>query len=422
MNVPPISHPTWSHIVTGKTTYSFEFLATKFLLGYLSLQVNRDPTPLTIQRCAQELHDIFVRNADLNSVQRDLVTIFGKDSVRGYLYDVIEVKEKITRGEKLMLAGDENLLKQLPAGNWIGGTIPYFMAEEGGLSTRQKIHVTELPETVSGISIKAYDSKTLANVYIDAAKNGFSLIVMPGLSKTHFTFALRAPQYKDFGHSPMIGWIAGVHLDDLEKVSPKVFNGETQEVLEDGAMVMHVSLPSNQVAEVGYLNIFEQGNGDAITFPQDGFTVLDAYINGEKTNFAEYVTRQQLDTRLPLVADYFGAMVNISFQSVDVEKREVRLYAPVFAGVTYKHARPIENYFQQFTTKLPLRLETSPVFSCNCILNYLYSGLEGKRTGNITGPITFGEVVYQLLNQTMAYLTITDLNDSPGSAVNPSLR
>jgi len=42
-------------------------------------------------------------------------------------------------------------------------------------------------------------------------------------------------------------------------------------------------------------------------------------------------------------------------------------------------------------------------------LNYLYSGLEGKKTGNVTGPITFGEVAYQLLNQTMVYMTIENI-------------
>jgi hypothetical protein len=35
--------------------------------------------------------------------------------------------------------------------------------------------------------------------------------------------------------------------------------------------------------------------------------------------------------------------------------------------------------------------------------------LEGKKVGAITGPTTFGEVAYQLLNQTMVYLKITDL-------------
>lgn len=409
MDVPPVSHPAWKNIVSGRDQHHFEFLATKFLLGYLTLQIKRDASPQFVQKCAQELHDIFARNVDLASVQRDLIKIFGKGAMSGYLYDVIEVKSKITRGQKLLLAGDESLLKSLPAGNWIGGSIPYFMTEEGGLTTRHKIYVTELPHTVPEISIKVYEATNLASVYTDAPHNGFSIIIMPGSSKTHLEFALHAPQYNDFGHSPLIGWIAGVHLDDLANVTPKVFNGQKQTILEDAAVVMHVSLHESQRAEINYINIFEQGTGDAITFPQDGFSASDAYINGVKTNFADYMTQHKLDMRLPLVADYFGATVNVSFQNVDPAKREVRFYAPVFAGVSYKHAKPLRDYVQQFTEKIPVHLNKHPAFSCNCILNYLYSELEGKRTGKITGPATFGEVVYQLLNQTMAYLTITDL-------------
>ncbi len=408
MDVPPVSHPAWSNLVLGKTRYPFEFLATKFLLGYLSRQAEKDPSPQMVQRCAQELHDIFVRNADLSSVQRDLARIFEKDSIKGYMYDVIEVKAKIAHGEKLILAGDEKLLRALPTGDWIGGSIPYFMTEQGGMSTRQKIYVTELPESVSQVTIKEYDPANLSDVYSDTAENGFSIIIMPGSSKTLFEFALRAPQYKYFGHRPLLGWVAGVHLDDLGKITPKVFNGQSQTRLEDGAVVMHATLPASHVAEIGYLNIFEQGSGDTITFSHDGFSAREALINGVKTNFAQYVAQKHLDTRLPLVADYFGATVNVSFQSVDIARQEVRFYAPVFAGVSYKHAKPIKDYFQQFTAKLPSHLNEHPVFSCNCILNYLYSDLEGKRTGIITGPTTFGEVVYQLLNQTMAYLTITD--------------
>jgi len=48
-------------------------------------------------------------------------------------------------------------------------------------------------------------------------------------------------------------------------------------------------------------------------------------------------------------------------------------------------------------------------FACNCILNYLYGKLEGKKTGDITGPITFGEIAHQLLNQTMVRLYLHDM-------------
>jgi hypothetical protein len=41
-------------------------------------------------------------------------------------------------------------------------------------------------------------------------------------------------------------------------------------------------------------------------------------------------------------------------------------------------------------------------------LNYLYSGLEGRNTAPFVGPITFGEIAYQLLNQTLVYLQMQD--------------
>jgi hypothetical protein len=52
--------------------------------------------------------------------------------MRQLTFTIDEVKAKIGRGETLLLAGDEQVLRQLPAGRWIAGTIPYFMAEQGG--------------------------------------------------------------------------------------------------------------------------------------------------------------------------------------------------------------------------------------------------------------------------------------------------
>lgn len=46
------------------------------------------------------------------------------------------------------------------------------------------------------------------------------------------------------------------------------------------------------------------------------------------------------------------------------------------------------------------------MFSCNCILNYMYAGLEGERPGDMTGPVTFGEIAYVLLTQSMVYLVV----------------
>lgn len=412
MEVPPVSHPAWGNAVSGKTKYQFEFLATKFLLGYLTTQVKRDPSPRMIQKCAEELHNIFARNADLPAVQHDLRHMFKENTLSGCMNEVAEVKEKIGRGRKLLLAGDEEVLKRLPAGGWIGGTIPYFMTEQGGLSTREQIYVAELPDFITDVSVKVYDKTSIQNIYTDIPGNGFSVIIIPASSATHLEFALNAPKYKDFATRPLMGWISGVHLKDLGKVTPKVIVGSSRTLYEDGAVVIHLGLPDTHVAEVGIVNIFEQGDGDTLIFPQNSFTVREVEVNGVPTNFAKYILEKRLDTRLPLVADYYGTMVNVSFQSVDSDKQEVHLYAPVFAGVTYKHARPIEDYVRQFISQAPTQLSKQTVFSCNCILNYEYSELEGKKVGDITGPTTFGEVAYQLLNQTMVYLTLTNLTAS----------
>lgn len=326
------------------------------------------------------------------------------------MYTIDEIKEIINTGKPCFLAGDEKILCQLPKGKWIAGTIPYFVAEQGGVFTQDKVYVTELPDSVIDIQIKKYSKETLPQVYKDLPDNGFGLIVIPATSQTHMEFALKGPNYEGFGTSPLIGWISGVNLADLGKVTPKIVNGETLEVLEDGALVIQAQLPASKVADINIINIFEQGDGDELTFTEDGCSVRTVLVNGVETNFADYIGEKNLDTRLPLVADYYGAMVNISFQNVDKEKKEVSLYAPVFAGMKYKQAAPVQDYIELFTSQLPKEGIDNILFSCNCILNYLYSELKGKQTGCVTGPITFGEIAYQLLNQTMVYLTVDDIS------------
>lgn len=52
------------------------------------------------------------------------------------------VRAKIQAGEFMTIAADESVLKQLPAGNWIGGTMPYFMSEQGGKISRDSIFLS----------------------------------------------------------------------------------------------------------------------------------------------------------------------------------------------------------------------------------------------------------------------------------------
>lgn len=323
----------------------------------------------------------------------------------GKLMSLSAASELLRSGRLFTVAGDEALLRKLPQGNWIGGSIPYFMGQEGGETARDKLFVTELPMSTGGAQVRFYDVTSIERVCTDAPPNGFSVIIIPAFSGMHSFYARKAPEFEDMYVKPLIGWIAGLHLDDLGKASPIVANGTTLEFDNERAVVMHVPLPDDAFARIDIVNLFEQGDGDTIRFPEMGFSAGQCEINGKPANLADYLVARNADTRLPLVADYCGAMVNVSIKGIDKENHAVDFYAPVFDDIEYRIARPVPSYEQAFVAAMPDAAEQAS-WSCNCILNYLYSELEGKRTGPLTGPMTFGEIAYQLLNQTLVYMTI----------------
>ena len=324
------------------------------------------------------------------------------------MYEVSAVKELIAAGKSLLLAGDERLLQCLPSGNWIGGTIPYFMTEQGGLSTHERIYVTQLPRYATVSAIKYYDEHSIPDVYVDGPPHGFSFIMIPAMCRTHMSFALHAPTYLGFATRPLVGWVTGVDLADFGRLAPKIFDGRMGQSSHEGAIVMHVGLPPHKLAVLDILNMFKQSGGETIEFLEDSFTVREALIGGQRQSFVDYLRERRIDTRLPLVADYAGAMINTCFQNVDAVTGVVSFYAPVFRGVEYQLAAAGGDYVESFARRMPHPDGQCMLFSCNCILNYLYAGLEGRKTEGITGPVTFGEIAYQLLNQTLVYLRITD--------------
>jgi hypothetical protein len=325
------------------------------------------------------------------------------------LKSIAEVNQMIAEGKALLLAGSEEALSQLSTGNWIGGTIPYFMDEDGAVCCESKVFATELPECASFAGLREYPLEALPNICTDAPENGVSYLILPAGSAVHAAYAAEAPEYEEFLSKPVVGWVSGVHLSKLGTQSPKVFNGKTGKSSGEVGMAMHVALPENKLAVLDIVNVFKQGKGDTITFPSAGFTASDCEINGEPRNFAEYVASTRQDTKLPLTANYNGSIVNASIQSVDAISGVVKLYAPVFPGVEYKFGAPLADYVGAMQQAVGMKNEDA-AFSCNCILNYLYAGLEGHRTGHVTGPITFGEIAHQLLNQTIVQLYIRDLD------------
>lgn len=308
----------------------------------------------------------------------------------------------IAGGATLHIAGTGETLKKLPIGNWIGGSTEYFMAKEGGIITNELLFVTEFPDME--FKIASYDTVTMQNVTLDAFENGFSIVIIPFGSGVHNSYARSAPEYKDMFIKNIVGWISGVNLNVPGQTALAV-NGQTGDVSPDKAAALHIRVPDDKLVNIGIVNLFEQDEATpVIEFDEDGFSAVMCRVNGKPEILADYVAKNNIDTRLPLVGEYSGAGVNISFK--DITDGIVNFYAPVFKDIKYRIAKPVSDYAAEFQKKIADYSETAAVFSCNCILNFLYGELESRQLDMFHGPVTFGEIAYQLVNQTMVYAAI----------------
>lgn len=321
------------------------------------------------------------------------------------LRTIDEVNALLAQGKRLHVAGDAAVLARVAPGDWIGGSIPYFLTADGGRVDRERLFVTELPPEVGHIDIDFVSAGELTDIASKAPEHGFTLIVVPAMSDVHTRYAIDAHDLPGMFDSPVIGWIAGVHLDELGKAKPLVVNGRTGEAATDRLVALRAHGSPRVTPRIGIINLFTQGTGDRFCFPTTGFSARNCQINGQNASLYDYAKAHQLDPRRPLVANLSGEMINVSFQAVDDTTRTVHFYAPVLAGVEYRQAAPLDDYRASLLAQVAAKPVT-PVFSCNCILNYLYADLAGDKALSITGPATFGEIAYVLLNQTLVYLEL----------------
>ena len=403
MNIDLISDSAWTSVIRGKRSIQFEFLALQLFL--VNLRNRLQAKELSVQDCIGELKTFYAKFSRLPMAERDFEKIANQPRhLTNLLLDPQETARRINAGQTLVLAAEEHLLAALPPGNWIGGTIPYFMSGDGGCLCKDKIFVTEIPAEFQ-VAPRRYKASELSRLCQDAAENSVSFVILPAESPAHLEFALHAPGYPGFALHPLIGWVAGVDLDLIGKKQPKVFCGSPHP-LGDDAVVMRMALPPGLLAQIKIINLFQPGDGDTIVFPNGGFSATTAVINGKERNFADYLHGLKADTRLPLVADYCGVMVNVALKNIGPKNGSVEFFAPVVPSTTYRLAAPIKDYVSAIEARLKDLSPDNVLFSCNCIHNYLFSALEGRRTGSLVGPFTFGEIAFQLLNQTLVYLEL----------------
>ncbi|MBQ7464101.1 MAG: hypothetical protein IJS86_04485 [Lachnospiraceae bacterium] len=308
----------------------------------------------------------------------------------------------IEEGRILHIAADESLLEKLPKGKWIGGTTPYFMSEDGGIFTKEKLFVNEI-DMAEEIRTAVYGKYNIFQIVEECYDNGLTLMIIPYGSEVAVKYAKEAPDVEELLMHPVAGWISGFDLD-TESVA-KAYDGLTGQSYTDKAVVMYIRLPEGKSAMVNMINIFTDDKTDpVIRFLDNDLSVTKCTVNGQEVNFAEYIKKKNIDTRMPLVADHNGSYINTSIKEVLEEK--VDFYAPVFKNIDYRFAVNVKDYAEEFSRRIGEAGAKNPVVSCNCILNYQFGDLNGKKIPPYVGPVTFGEVAYQLLNQTLVYFEI----------------
>ncbi len=84
--VPPDTDENWQALILGLKYFKFEFFPVKLLLARLQLQAKRDPSAESVEKCAHELRQLFVKNQHIPKAKRDLDKIFKtKFSLRRFI-------------------------------------------------------------------------------------------------------------------------------------------------------------------------------------------------------------------------------------------------------------------------------------------------------------------------------------------------
>lgn len=331
-------------------------------------------------------------------------------SFKHYLASINMVREAIHQKRFLILAADEQVLAGLPQGNWIGGTTPYFMSKNGGVESKDHIYATEIVDAnhwqTQTPKLMTYDESTIHRIGCDAFLNGFTLLIFPFGSSLHQYYSKACQDFEHLFYRPIVGWVSGVHADDIghQRVKAKVRNGSNNGFGHERAVAIHVPLYRDQQAHISINSEFDpKASSDVIRFPRIGLKANQCLINGAEWNLADYYREFRIDPKLPLIGDFAGNPVNVSIQQVHEDTRIVDFFAPVYPNVDYRLAKAVE-FENLFST---LTLNSKDTWACSCILNYMYGNLKGKK-GGMPGPFTFGEIAYQVVNQSLVTLTLSN--------------
>ncbi len=317
-----------------------------------------------------------------------------------------EAAALIRAGRVLVLAGTAADLATLPHGQWIGGTAASFLTQAGGREANGRLFYSDLSAVARLVRLRHLSLPELRQIGRLHPANGFTLLIVPGFSQLLAGLCAGIMDYEGIYNAPLFGWVSAVAPYNLSKYRPQSFAGGPAGASELAA-VMSVTLPDELFAEIHIANLFNPGVGPEIRFPKPGFVAEGAcQIGGETGNLAQYMEAKGIDQRLPLVADHDGALINLSILASDPHGGTTTFLAPVDPGLTYRFAEPVLDYPEELDRALVQLPRDASGLSSVCLQNYLHGRLRQAIGLPCQGPVSFGQIAYNVLNQTLACLRI----------------
>ena len=329
------------------------------------------------------------------------------------LYTVAEVNAMIEKGDILLLAGDSVLLSQLNKGKWICGSTSRFieMGKEP-ICDRNRIFVHNLTDIAEEIKLDFYDASTIKNIYEDAFENGFSVLITSPFSDVVGEYTNNCSKYTNFGSRALCGWAVVTSIySEYELIDESlIFSGIDAKSYNQGAVVMHVGLPTDKFAEIHVFSPYNQPKeGDIITFEENKQFFEYALINGKRQNFRNYLEEIQKAqkrevTVFPyrcLIGNYEGIVMNVAL-ATEKDKEYVTLGASVYKGIEYRLSNTDIIDFESMKKNLCGEI----VFSLSCVNNFMKKEIFKNSLTQMNGPFTYGELAYYMMTNATIYVTV----------------
>lgn len=326
---------------------------------------------------------------------------------------VAEVGSLIKAGHILILAGAEDDLAKLPPGNWIGGTAAGFLIRDGLAETAGQLIYADLSPIATRTVLRVVSARQLRNLSQFYPENGFAMIIMPGQSDLLRAIATRMPDWPSLYNTPLVGWVSGVPLSEIGRRQPSIFCG-TGKPRHDRAAIMYVSLPENMFAELNVVNPFSVASCTAIRFFEKGYDIRDlCQLNGQRVRLNQLISTGKIDPTLPLLADKDGALLNNSIIAHDPEAGRVTFLNPVDPALTYRFAELPVSFSDSFAKASEGINPATATLSSICVAGLRHFDETMRHRLPAIAPVTFGQIGYTLLTQTIACLNLSCIGTFP---------